>query len=343
MIGYAGNVVADPNVKWVQFRSYAGPHIRLGTAIDHVPVDHVSRAYWLTTKVETGAYFGRVMAYDGTCMTAGPDQHIAVYPRELANEDGRAENDLGSLWGLFADIRALRGSTPSLDAAIDDLVAEMVSDGFSLGQDGRPRYVAARKVSIKGRKISVAAGDLVHGNVLRDTYTPMGGRVPARGPAWEKAKRWAILWHRLTANPSGFETQFGFGVRHLVERTKRRRLPGLGPVEEAVYGSAGIEKANLPRALDLALCVYHAHSVNGPAPANRALADALKRRPIGRDPEATARELIARLGNNTYGRWDDDIKNGRYARTRTHALKSGLWPRELFEGGDAIMPRDLPG
>lgn len=335
--------MADPNVKWVQFRSYSGPSINDGYPIGPPSGDHVGRAYWLTTKVETGAYLGRVMAYDGTCMTAGPDQHIAVYPKELANEDGNAADDHGSLWGLFDVLRSLRGSSSSFDAAVEALVAELASDGFYPGPDGRPRYVACRKVTVSGRKIEVAKGDLVHGNILRDTYTgPVAGRVPARGPAWEKARRWALLWHRLTAHPHGHNAQLDFGIKHLIHRTARRRLPGLGTVEEVVY-KHGIAATRLVPSLDLAMCVYHSHSVNGPSPANRALADALKRRPIDRDPEATARELIVRLGNNTYGRWDDDIKNGRYQRTRAHAMASGLWPRDLFEGNNAVMPRDLPG
>jgi hypothetical protein len=56
-----------------------------------------------------------------------------------------------------------------------------------------------------------------------------------------------------------------------------------------------------------------------------------------------ARELILGLGNTKFGRWDDDIRHGRYQRTRRVAKESGLWPEELFVGADAIMPADLPG
>lgn len=336
--------MTEPNVRWVEFRSYAGPSINDGVAIGPPRDGHVARAYWLTTKVETGAYFGRVMAYDGTCMTAGPDQHIAVFPKELTEEDWRAEDDQGSLWDLLSALRGLRGSDASFDAEYEALAIELLGDGFAFGPDGHPIYAGSRKVVVRGREIQVKAGDRAHGNVIRDTYTgPSAGKVPRAGAAWEKAKQWAILWHRLTVHPKGHQAQLDFGVNHLVSRTKRRRLGDLGTVESVVYGAAGIHGARLVPAMDLAVCVYHAHSVNGPAPAQSALLAAAKAHAPSADPVAFARDLLRRLGNNSFGRWDDDIEGGRYQRTRTHAKASGLWAEDLFVGPTAVMPKDLPG
>jgi hypothetical protein len=49
--------------------------------------------------------------------------------------------------------------------------------------------------------------------------------------------------------------------------------------------------------------------------------------------------LIKKLAITKYGRWDDDIPNGRYQRTRNFAAK--IWPSELFVGNKAIMPKDF--
>ena len=94
-----------PKVSYRKRKNYSGPLIA-GTEPYPAPSAeragfHIDRAYWLTTRVETGGKFGAVMAYDGTGMTAGPDQHIAVYPKELANEDLNAADDQGSLWKLL--------------------------------------------------------------------------------------------------------------------------------------------------------------------------------------------------------------------------------------------------
>ncbi|MCZ2108032.1 MAG: hypothetical protein LC118_00410 [Dehalococcoidia bacterium] len=66
-------------------------------------------------------------------------------------------------------------------------------------------------------------------------------------------------------------------------------------------------------------------------------------RPLPFGPSKFAKLLIQKLGNNPFGRWDDDIRTGRYQRTRHHAMASGLWPTKLFDGPEAIMPADLPG
>lgn len=337
--------MTDPEIKWIEFRSYSGPVINAGTPIGPPRAGHASRAYWLTTKVETGGTLGKVMAYDGTCMTAGPDQHIAVYPKELVEEDWRAEDDQGSLWSLLARLLRTRGSDSQLDAHFDALLAELASDGFRVGPDGRLVYMADRQVTVKGKVLQAKAGDLAHGNVVRDTYTgPSAGKVPSSGPHWEKAKKWALLWHRITVHPATRQIQLDYGIDHLVKRTQARKIAGLGTVESVLYGPQNVMSANgLDPALDLAACVYHAHSVNGPSPAVRALADAERAHPRAKDPEAFARDLLARLGNNGYGRWDDDVKNGRWQRTRSHAMASGLWPAELFSGPRAVMPLDLPG
>lgn len=333
-------------ILWRQYKNYSGPMIR-GTAPVVLPRgddSHVGRAYLLTTQVESGGHYGAVMAYDGTGMTAGPDQHIAVYPTELASEDFNAADDQGDLWNLVRRLETVSGSA-SYQEAVHDLFEELRFEGWYVSQDGVLRYLADSEVLIGARKITVKAGDLVFGKQIRDTLTPTGGQVPKMGHPWDRASQWALLFHMLTSHADGFAAQFHFGTEHLVKRTKRRQVrPGV-TLEQAVYGRE-VTSIRLPGPgwdddVDLALCVYHAHSVNAPAIANRAIDAALAAHP-SRDINF-ARALIRLLGNSTWGQWDDDIANGRYQRTRDAARKSDFWDLALFEGPNALMPKDLPG
>jgi hypothetical protein len=335
-----------PEISWRQYKNYSGPVINGPTPVvlPHDDDSHVGRAYLLTTKVETGGTYGAVMSYDGTGMTAGPDQHIAVFPAELASEDFNAEDDQGSLWKLLRCLEIVEG-TPSYRAFINELWDELRFENWYVSQDGALRYLTDTELFVGERKLNAKAGDLVFGKHIRDTFTPIGGAVPQDGERWDRACEWATYFHNLTSHPSGHQAQFQFGVEHLVKRTKRRLIkPGL-TLENAAYGreltSIRGPQAGWREDVDLALCVYHSNSVNAPAIANQSINRVLVAHP-NRD-ESFARALIRALGNSTYGRWDDDIKNGRYQRTRASAKASGLWDAALFDGPNALMPADLPG
>ncbi len=334
-------------VRWASYGSYSGPMVSGGLplAVPTATASHIERAYWLTAKVETGGMIGKVIAYDGTCMTAGPDQHIAVYPKELASEDYYADDDQGSLWKL------LRKLEETIGTGVNALLAELRSQNLYLSAAGRVLYLEDADPVISGKRKVVTAGSVAHGNYIRDTWTGPGGQVSKSGPRWDKAARWALLWHNVTMDPRGHRAQIDFGMDHLVDRSTRRTLIVAGQkrdVERVLYGDQQIREVRVdptyfPIEVDLASCVFHANSVNGPAPALRALQAAANLHSPQRQPQFFARRLIEMLGNNGYGRWDDDIPSGRYDRTRTHARASGLWPRELFDGPTAIMPKDLPG
>jgi hypothetical protein len=296
---------------------------------------HVARAFWLTTKVETGAKFGSIVMYDGTAVTAGLDQHIAVYPRELANEDHNAKDDQGTFWKL-----------PHYNVILGRVFDLLKKHGWYLAQDGVLRYLDSDLVANQ----PVHAGDAVFGFHIRAELTPPGGAVPRMAGEWRSQSfEWAQAFHHLFSHEAGWKAQVEYGKEHLVKRTKRRRInvgtkknPEWWKVLQAAYGGreltalrAGVE---LSMEEDLALCVYQSNSVNAPAIANKALARSLKG-PLGHWPE----RLIEYLGNSDYGRWDDDLPTGRYQRTRSAARASGLWPRAFFDGKNAIMPKDLPG
>lgn len=321
----------ETKVLWRKFRSYAGPMIK-GTVPYEVPElqhNHVERAFWLTAKVETGAKFGSVMAYDGTGMTAGLDQHVAVYPRELSGkDDGNALDDQGSLWKLLRRMEYVEGG-PGYQSRLAVLWTAFENEGWYVAQDGVLRY--AKDFNPGDRR----AGKPVFGHEIRNVFTPMNG-APQGVHDKIQAEQWARRFHLLFGHGAGFRAQVEFGKEHLVKRTKRRGI-------EWAYGNQEVSSLTVSRLgedLDLAMCMYQAHSVNAPAIANRALRKAADYRSrSGVDPA----KLIRLLGNSKFGRWDDDLKNGRYQRTRSAARASGLWPRSLFDGKDALMPKDLPG
>lgn len=329
-------------VLWRQYKSYSGCLVKGDTPVTLPEGDdsHVGRAYLLTTKVETGGRYGSVMSYDGTGMTAGPDQHIAVFPAELASEDWKAEDDQGTLWKLVRRLETVAGSA-SYQKAYSALSGAMKAQNWYLAQDGSVRYLADGSTKVRDHTILVKAGDLVYGWEIRNTFTPPNGAVPKSGAEWVHASKWAALFHDLTNHPSGFKAQFGYGSEHLVKRTKRRMIRGVS-LEQVVYGrdvtSVRKPDASWCAELDLAMCVYHANSVNAPAIAGTAIERATASGLTGR---ALGARLIYLLGNSTYGKWDDDLPGGRYQRTRDAAKAFGFWPAELFDGPDAVMPKDL--
>lgn len=372
---------AKTKIEWRKFRSYSGPRI-VGTDEIQPPTSereffHVDRAFWLTAKVETGAKFGSIVMYDGTACTAGPDQHVAVYPRELADEDYNAENDQGGLWKLLRRLETVR-SSESYHKAVDGLWDALRKNNWYVAQDGVLRYALNDQIAfLNGRAFSVSdsaqvteqkdvrdveAGDAVFGAHIRQVLTPMGGSVPKEGAEWNQSSDWASMFHTLFSHPGGFHAQLEFGKEHLVERTKRRRVKmsdgkrrrvtELGYAKREITALQVAVDSDLKAplwndAVDLAMCVYQSNSVNAPAIANKALARAAAKVPgWPADPNLGSRFakwLVRFLGNNSYGRWDDDLKTGRYQRTRTAARASGLWPARLFDGKNAIMPKDLPG
>lgn len=349
LIPFFGVMKGMTKIQWKTYKNYAGPKIS-GIADFSPPTGdrepyHVDRAFWLTSKVETGARFGAVMAYDGTAMTAGLDQHVAVYPRELSRpDDGNALDDQGTLWKLLRCIEVVpfgphygQGSG-SLMEVRENLWNSFSATGWYLAQDGVLRYYHT--------------GLPVNGHEIRDEFTPRRGK-PTTKFQREEAKHWAKLFHDLFAHPATHKAQIEYGKEHLVKRTNRRKLN----VQTIRYLKLEYLKVSdfYPQEItslklnsnwnveqDLAMCMYQSHSVNAPSIANKALIKVLDKKK-GKLRKDWPKRLIHILGNSKYGRWDDDLKYGRYQRTRSAARGSGLWPTRLFDGPNAIMPKDLSG
>lgn len=349
------NMSQEIKVLYRKFGKYAGPYIKPLTKCFSLPEDatHLERAFWLATCVESskgpkdrdGGKFGTINSYDGCGLTGGLHQSIAVYPREIADPDGKASDDQGT---LFKMLHLIAASTKTSERWTDNtwvkktnknvtaLLTAFEEAGVYIGEDGRLRYLKNRKI--------------VAGKPLREMLTPNNGKTPKSGPLWKQAAKWAKLHRAVFADPSTFQAQIDFGLNHIVHFCKSRRpqltRPGVKErraINEVVYGESILEAPDMFEVMgphDLAMCVFLSHSINAPSIALRKLGRALSQVSWEVSNPSFPFRLIKLLDCN-YGRWDDDCKGGRYQRTRNAAMK--VWPKELFVGSDAIMPKDLPG
>lgn len=337
-------------VRYKTHKSYSGPIIYGSKVEPDTQTDlHAKRAVIITEGVETGYRVGSIMAADGTAMTCGRGQHILVYPRELANEDFNAKDDQGGLGQLLRRIE-VEAPSPQLEA----LYEAFKDEGWYVATDGQLRWLDLGRAKVAGRWVDHDAGDIIHGAVLRDTITPVGGKVPKKGERWQQARRWALLFHEVFAEESSLDVQLDFEVEHLAHRVGHRKF-AFHPnqrketVSQVVYGGRDVLELKVGRQiteeLDLAMCVFHSHTVNAPSIAFRKLRDVL--RSTGYDPKVHAgslgeitfaRRLLRALATAKYGRWNEDIEGGRWDRTRSRARESGMWPTRFFRGQSPIMP-----
>ena len=296
------------------YRIYSGCVIRDNSTTYPNPntTVHMDRAVYLTSLLETAGRFGVVQSYDGCGMSAGLEHNVSVL---------RNTEEPGSLFGAINFIRmnVKESDCPPLTA----LLSAYKDVGWLLDASGVLRDVKRRQ------KIS--------GAVIRNEFTPDNGTVPETGPKWEQAKRWALLYNALFNHPATFHAQ--------VESAKRGLLLGNKQGEVATYKvitgvddpSALVAGTNITHEQDLAMCVYHAHSVNAPSIAKVCLSDS--------KPDNTSdwpKRLIHILGTKSYGNWKDTTTNSsRYDRTRTYSKNSGIWTPELFTGVNAIMPENV--
>lgn len=300
------------NVTWRRWKTWSGCKI---AGVKDFTLDgdkenlHMWRALWLTAQVEGGGKFGAVQSYDRAGISAGLEHKIAVYPKSMKQ---------GSIWKL---LREFELHAPC--EALDELWDALKEKKMYIAQDGSLRHYET--------------GRLISGAEIRNLVAPPNGKVPRRGPNWEEAKRWAILFHNLFADEATYETQINSAIHSLVS--------GNGRNETAAYKvSVGVEHPtvirygeNISPEHDLAWAVYHSFSVNAPGKARQRLAAS---RPDG--SAQWPKRLIRTIGTTNYGRWHDTQDGGnRYDRTRVYAIRSGFWPENLLKGPGAIMPKNL--
>ncbi|PNX50170.1 MAG: hypothetical protein BV456_07595 [Thermoplasmata archaeon M8B2D] len=151
--------------------------------------------------------------------------------------------------------------------------------------------------------------------------------VHEAGPIANRSIKWIMLFSDLFSMPETFDCQIQFGKKFFKRFINRitKEYPFMKDEYEISH-------------VDLAMCILLSHSVNAPSVAYNLLCQSFNTK--SESSIHWAKKLIRLLGTSKYGRWDDDIKNGRYQRTRTYAQKSGFWPDFHFND-DGIMPKDI--
>ena len=300
--------------KWVTYKTYSGFVVRGGPRFDQ-PVNaarHIDRAVYLSGQLEA-ANWGTVQGYDGAGMSGGILHNTAVNPRDMSQ---------GSFFTLLARVFA---GTPALITA--DAVNGLLSAGWHVSPDGVLRD---------------ANGKAVSGKAIRNEFAGPNGTVPQTGPATVKARKWAECFFNLFANPATWSAQSSYAAEWLVNGNK--------PAEKSVYDhfSTGpkldsvisLPAANLPPEIDLAMCVYHAFSVNAPGIAAKCLDPLISKLPA-LTAAGFAAALITALGTRKYGNWTDSPGDGsnRYDRTRKVVWsRQDLWTPAMAM---SLMPTDL--
>lgn len=312
---------SNAEVKWVRYKAYSGLKMTGTTKVSKPTTRlHMERAYWLTAMLEAPLY-GSVQSYDGAAMSGGPLHNIAVYPRSMTQ---------GSLFPLLRRLEA------AFVPQIIPLWSAFKAVQWYVARDGKLR--------------NINNGALISGRAIRNEFSPNHGKVPKHGAARKQATRWIRLFHTLLSHPDSYGVQKEYAIDYLIKTRssdekkfyKRQDLQLLRAAESREEKSTSM---TLHLALDLAMCVYHSHSVNGPAPAKSVLLKTLDQHNPSSHPVLFAQRLIYNLGKKRYGRWRDttDGKN-RYDRTRYWARAGGLWPEEFFEAQSkgGLMPANLP-
>lgn len=312
-----------PHVLFRKWKEYSGALIRgTGQFLPREDFTFWEKAVWLTTQVESGGRFGTIISYDGTGITAGITQTIAVYPRELESEDGNALNDQGPLWNLLNQIREANPKTTyHLEAALKEKNLVLNSEG----------------VLLKLPEEEVAAGQYI-----RNVLSPTNGKVKRFTSDWKTTKQWALLFNEVFANPDSYEAQVLHSVNHLQTIVNRKnRHCDIQKLFE-VYD----EDIHQESSIQLAMSIFLSFSVNAPSMAYRKMRQALEiEKALSRDkrkaPQSQdlARRIIRVFGTSNFGRWNMSHPHGRYQRTRKAAMK--LWPEIFFIGSGCVMPKRL--
>jgi len=302
----------------VTYNKYAG--IR---AIGSIPVSikafktnfHLQRAAYLATSLESPSW-GSIQSYDGAGISAGPFHWIAVYPSTLKQ---------GPLFGIISKIRdslgviyADKNGSPHPEKNVNwkGLSSAFSKIGWYLSPDGVLRD---------------SLGKPIPGDVIRNTFAPVNGLVPQSGQDRASAETWAILFHNLFSDSETYASQITCATQYLVEGQQKLELSTYQTLSKIkVMDSSILDDSHLKIDVDLAMCVYHAHSVNAPGIAAECLLFCQSKL----ISPNFSKILIQELMRKKYGNWDK-----RYVRTRLAAQSSGLWPSEMFVGSDAIMPK----
>lgn len=289
------------SVKYTHYHDKAGFVVRGGPAVQPPTRDlHMARAFYLVTQLEA-ANWGTVQNYDGAAMSAGPLHVIGVYP---------SNNKQGPLWAMVR-----RVFDASSSGAVLALKNKLAANGWSVSSDGVVRD---------------SSGSAVSGSTLVTQLSGPNGVVPPDGQVFERAKGWAVAFHRAFADPASYSGQYEGTIDWLLANfdseadAYRKYVPGLsGDDAHIKQWVRGADMAQVGAYLDLAMSVYHAFSVNAPGKAKQILDATLAK---NLDVRGFAKSLVVALGSSSYGNW---VSRGQ--KTMVTVARSGLWPPEVVK------------
>lgn len=293
--------------RWVTYKKYSGYVVDGGSEI-FVPTDglHISRAVWLASKLE-GSRFGTVQAYDGAGMSGGLLHNIAVSPKDLSQ---------GTFFGLLTRVKA---------------EAPVAFAGSFVGK----RMESLNWVVDSGMLLTAKGRMKIPGAMIREEFSGPSGKVPREGS--EHQREWAEGFHRLFVHPSTYGAQLRYAAEWLASGNSKMEMDVYRRYSGILDSMIGVKFSSLPPAIDLAMCVYHAFSVNAPSIA-RACLSAMPT--IIDDETKWAKLLIRKLGLRKFANWADEVGDGsnRYDATRKVVWSCGLWDTKLARD---LMPKDL--
>jgi hypothetical protein len=310
--------VIMPTAKYQTFRNYAGFLVRGEARVQPPPKDdtHLHAAFYVLSQVEA-AFWGTVQSYDGAGISAGPLHAIAFSP---------ASKTQGALWKLIAQIFAACPETTNHN--VDKLRTWFKANGMTL--------------TLGGVLVNSKDAKPVTGESIRAFVSAPQGLVPAEGPVFDRALTIALLFNDVFSDPATFQAQTNFTIQWLLQGNRDAEFAAYAKYSKTTITKVNAEhylsfakQLDLGSPLDLAMCVYHAFSVNAPSPAANELDKAMAEK----DSEKFARRLIRGLGSRNYARWHDTTDNSsRYDHVRMACAVSDRWlPTMLAE----MMPVNL--
>jgi hypothetical protein len=306
-----------PEAEYVRFKDGAGFIVRGSTPVDRPsPGDgHMRRSFYIISQLESPRW-GGVQNYDKAGMSAGPLHVTAVLPTPQKQ---------GKLWELVSML--------FVHCAHESKAVQRLQQAIDI-----ENWVVTQTGAIVHRK----TGKRIEFEVLRTRLSAAGGQVPVAGPKYDSAKHWAMLFHEAFADPCTYRTQELYTIQWLARGQQTVELSAYSKYMPSAVGKRDAynyvqyaTQQELGHDLDLAMIVYHAFSVNGPAQALAALRSAL----LSKTADLFAASLIKNLGTTSYGKWRDTLDNkNRYDKTRLACLSSGYWDEDRLH---ALMPENI--
>jgi len=307
-----------PTAKYQTFRNYAGFLVRGEVRVQPPAPDatHLEGAFYVLSQVEA-AFWGTVQSYDGAGISAGPLHAIAFSPSSKTQ---------GALWKMLA------------------MIFSACPEGTSTNVDKLRQWFTVNGVTLTLGGVLVNSRDAkpVTGEAIRAFVSAPQGLVPPEGVAFERARTIALMFNAVFSDSATFKAQTDFTIQWLLQGNRDSEFAAYAKYSKMAVTASNVEhylsfakQLDLGPHLDLAMAVYHAFTVNAPAPAATELSKAMAMKSV----EQFAQTLIRGLGLRNYARWHDTTDNSsRYDHVRLACAASHRWDPALLA---YLMPENL--